>query len=46
VYDKHGGCCLEPQHYPDTPNKPGFPSTILRPGEKYRSTTVIRFSTR
>jgi len=46
VYEKHGGCCLEPQHYPDTPNKPGFPSTVLRPGEKYRSTTLIRFSTR
>ena len=46
TYDKHGGCCLEPQHYPDSPNKPGFPSTTLRPGERYRSTTVYRFTTR
>lgn len=46
IYDKHGGCCLEPQHYPDSPNKPSFPSTVLRPGERYETTTVFRFTTR
>jgi len=35
---------LETQHYPDSPNKPGFPSTVLRPGETYRSTTVMHFT--
>ena len=44
VYQKHAGFCLETQHFPDSPNKPGFPSTILRPGESYRSLTVHRFS--
>jgi aldose 1-epimerase len=38
------GLCLETQHYPDSPNKPAFPSTILRPGETYKTTTVYRFS--
>jgi len=37
------GVCLEPQHYPDSPNRPEFPSTILRPGETFRSSTVYRF---
>lgn len=37
--------CLETQHYPDSPNKPQFPSTILAPGDTYRSETVLRFST-
>lgn len=45
VYPKHGGCCLEPQHFPDSPNKAGFPSTVLKPGERYMSTTVFRFTT-
>ncbi len=36
--------CLETQHYPDSPNHPDFPSTILRPGQKYESTTIYRFS--
>ena len=36
--------CLETQHFPDTPNKPGFPSTLLNPGEKYSSKTVYKFS--
>ncbi len=44
VYQKYAGFCLETQHFPDSPNKPGFPSTILRPGEVYRSLTVHRFS--
>ena len=39
----HRGFCLEPQHYPDSPNRPGFPSTLLRPGERYQSTTVYTF---
>ena len=34
---------LETQHYPDSPNRPDFPSTVLRPGETYRSTTIYRF---
>ncbi len=36
--------CLETQHFPDSPNKPEFPSTVLRPGETYRSTTVYKFA--
>lgn len=43
VYQKHAGFCLETQHYPDSVNHPSFPSTILRPGETYRQTTVYRF---
>jgi aldose 1-epimerase len=43
VYPKHPGVCLETQHFPDSPNKPHFPSTVLRPGETFRSTTVLRF---
>jgi aldose 1-epimerase len=46
VYQHRWGFCLETQHYPDSPNKPNFPSTILRPGEKYETTTVYKFSTR
>jgi aldose 1-epimerase len=46
VYQRHSGFCLETQHFPDSPNKPDFPSTILRPGDVYRSTTIHRFSTR
>ncbi|HYG36334.1 MAG TPA: aldose epimerase family protein [Clostridia bacterium] len=44
AYPRHLGVCLETQHYPDSPNKPNFPSTVLRPGETYRSTTVHKFS--
>ncbi|MFN2578210.1 MAG: aldose epimerase family protein [Pyrinomonadaceae bacterium] len=44
VYVKHSGCCLETQHFPDSPNHPSFPSTILRPDEGYRHTTVFKFS--
>ena len=43
-YEKHAGLCLETQHFPDSPNHPNFPSTILRSGEEYRHTTVFRFS--
>ncbi len=45
IYNKHGAFCLETQHYPDSPNKPEFPTTILRPGEKYESRTVYAFGT-
>ncbi len=38
------GLCLEAQHYPDSPNKPSFPNTILKPGELYRQTTIYTFS--
>jgi aldose 1-epimerase len=44
AYPRRGGFCLEAQHYPDSPNKPQFPSTVLRPGQTYRQTTVHRFS--
>ena len=46
LYQKHAGFCLETQHFPDSPNKPNFPSTILRPGDIYKSLTVHRFSTK
>ena len=46
VYGQHAGFCLETQHFPDSPNQPGFPNTILRPGETFRSTTVYRFGVR
>lgn len=42
-YVKNGAVCLETQHFPDSPNHPNFPSTVLRPGEKFSSTTVYRF---
>jgi len=45
TYVKYAGLCLEPQHFPDAPNHPNFPSTVLRPGEEYKQTTVYRFST-
>jgi len=43
AYGKHHAICLETQHYPDSPNKPDFPSTLLRPGQVYKQTTVHRF---
>lgn len=46
VYEHRTGFCLETQHYPDSPNQADFPSTILRPGETYRSRTVYKFDTR
>lgn len=45
VYPKHGGFCLEAQRFPDTPNKPEFPSAVLNPGGKYTQTTAYRFLT-
>jgi aldose 1-epimerase len=44
AYVKYGAFCLETQHYPDSPNKPMFPSTVLRPGEKYETVTIHTFS--
>jgi aldose 1-epimerase len=43
TYVKNSGMCLETQHFPDSPNQPNFPSTILRPGEKYISQTIYKF---
>jgi aldose 1-epimerase len=45
-YIQHSGLCLETQHFPDSPNRPSFPNTILRPGEKYQETTIYKFSVR
>ena len=45
VYTQRSGFCLETQHYPDSPNHPSFPSTILLPGHTYSSTTVFTFGT-
>ena len=42
-YPKRSGFCLETQHYPDSPNQPAFPTTVLKPGEEYKSTTVWKF---
>jgi aldose 1-epimerase len=44
VYRFRNGLCLESQHYPDSPNKPDFPSTLLKKGKKYSTQTVYRFS--
>ena len=46
VYKKNFGVCLETQHFPDSPNQPEFPSTVLRPGKTYRSSTTYTFSVR
>jgi len=45
VYYKHYGLCLETQHFPDSPNQPGFPNTILLPGETFQSETIYKFGT-
>jgi len=46
AYEQRFGFCLETQHFPDSPNQPNFPSTVLKPGQKYTTTTVYKFSTR
>jgi aldose 1-epimerase len=46
VYNRRNAFCLETQHFPDSPNHPDFPSTVLKPGQHFVSTTVYRFSTR
>jgi aldose 1-epimerase len=43
AYQKHFGFCLETQHYPDSPNHPEYPSTLLKPGDTYSQTTVYKF---
>jgi aldose 1-epimerase len=45
-YVHRGGFCLETQHYPDSPNQPHFPSTLLKPGQTYQTSTVFKFSTK
>ncbi|MDZ4850555.1 MAG: aldose epimerase family protein [Pirellulaceae bacterium] len=45
-YLHRGGFCLETQHYPDSPNQPSFPSTLLKPGQTYQSTTTFQFSSK
>lgn len=45
-YRFRSGFCMEPQHFPDSPHHPNFPSTVLKPGQTYRSTIIYRFSTR
>jgi aldose 1-epimerase len=44
TYGRRGGFCLETQHFPDSPNRPEFPSTVVEPGNKYQQTTIYRFS--
>jgi aldose 1-epimerase len=46
VYERRAALCLETQHFPDSPNHPNFPTTELKPGQKFHSVTVFRFSTR
>lgn len=45
VYGHRSGFCMETQHFPDSPNKPDFPSTVLKPGQTYQTTTMYRFTT-
>ena len=45
-YVQHAALCLETQHFPDSPNEPSFPSTILKPGETYKHFSVYKFSTK
>lgn len=45
VYARRTAFCLETQHFPDSPNHPNFPSTVLRPGQQYHSVTIYKFST-
>src|SRR5690606_28165805 len=44
LYRQSDGFALETQHFPDSPNQPDFPSTVLRPGETYKTTTIYRFT--
>jgi aldose 1-epimerase len=44
-YNKYAGLCLETQHFPDSPNRPDFPSTTLLPGHEYKTTTIFEFTT-
>jgi aldose 1-epimerase len=44
VYQRRTGFCMEPQHYPDSPNRPQFPSVVLRPRDTYKNTIIYKFS--
>ncbi|MFO1515182.1 MAG: aldose epimerase family protein [Verrucomicrobiota bacterium] len=44
VYQRRNAFCMEPQHYPDSPNKPSFPSVVLRPGQTFKNTIIYKFS--
>lgn len=46
VYKKRYGLCLETQHFPDSPNKPKFPTVVLNPGEEYKTQTIYKFSSK
>ncbi|HLV86254.1 MAG TPA: aldose epimerase family protein [Candidatus Sulfotelmatobacter sp.] len=46
VYKRRAGLCLETQHFPDSPNHPNFPTTVLKPGERFHRVTTFSFSTR
>jgi len=46
AYERRNGFCFETQHYPDSPNHPSFPTTTLKKGQTYKSTTIYRFSTK
>jgi aldose 1-epimerase len=46
VYNYRTGMCLETQHFPDSPNHPDFPTTVLKPGQRFHSTTIYKFSTK
>jgi aldose 1-epimerase len=43
TYQFRNGFCMEPQHFPDSPNQPNFPSVVLRPGQTYQNTIIYRF---
>lgn len=43
-YEKRSACCFETQHFPDSPNQPSFPTTVLKPGEQFQHTTTFKFS--
>lgn len=46
TYHKYAGLCLEPEHFPNSPNMPHVPSVVLRPGQVYQHTVVFKFSTK
>jgi aldose 1-epimerase len=45
AYPRYAALCLEPQHFPDSPNQPGFPSSVLLPGQTYRNSIIYKFTT-
>jgi aldose 1-epimerase len=46
LYQRRYALCLETQHFPDSPNQPNFPSTVLKPGQRYHTVTIYKFSAR